>query len=99
MTWVETGELRPKVSRELAHRFARRHVEDSRLFHLVLDDGNVGQSSARFVLQVALMSGDDDIAGQRLAALLFMMTRTQRIRLRKLVRAALGRYGRYGHER
>ena len=53
--------------------------------HIVLDDGNVEDSSVRFCQHYATQHGD--VEGARLAGLLLQMSRTQRLKLPRRVHA------------
>lgn len=51
--------------------------------HIVLDDNNVDDDSVRFCIENAQQKGDVD--GEALARILLRMSKTQRLKLRRMI--------------
>jgi hypothetical protein len=73
------GTDRPSLTAELMERFYVAHSRNTRIFHIVIDDGNTHWTDAAFCNTQAIESGDPEFI--ELGRLLSRMSSTQ---LRKL---------------
>ena len=73
----------PEVVERFAAYFAANPAWGS--LHVVLDDGNVADSSVQFCIEYAAERGDDE--GAALGRVLLTMSKTQRSKLPAAVRA------------
>jgi hypothetical protein len=71
----------PEVLDEFREYLRKNPVWGS--LHIVLDDGNVGDDHVRYCLEQARAIGDDE--GASLAEILLRMSKTQRIKLGKIL--------------
>lgn len=74
---------KPQITPELLRRLCRANEEHGHVFHILLDDDNVGRDNAMFCLKLAVETGDDEIID--VAVLLSRMSRTQHLKLSKMV--------------
>ena len=74
---------KPCITPEFVERLRAVHEKDGSVFHILLDDQNVGRDNAEWCLQAAIETCD--IETMRVAYILARMSRTQHLKLSQMV--------------